>query len=208
MSEPYQSYTVDSQTGEVVNNNTAIIPVSQMTVQQRAGYGAFLSVIERYGVDATEVMAHKLAELGLESHAASDLLSIYKSDVVDKIETHLNEPLVILGATIDYHSDFQAKDQQFKEGYFYMLLRTDKEKAKFIPIGDDGITVKRPLLIRVTAREIVRYFLAKMESDSWFDFKTPVRCFFSGTQTSGYTISTFSEKEYGLITELMNKKKM
>lgn len=196
--------TYDSNTGDIVPSDT--LPVS---LDQEVALGAFSSLVNSFGQDARNLMSHRLAMLGLDSVNSSAMLTKYKSGPVDSIINHINEVIEIQGAIIDYHDAYLSKPvngrSEVSEGYFYMRLCTTIMREIKVPVGDLILRFKRPLLIQTSAREIIKYFMAKMESDCWFDFSEPITCIFTGSQSTGYSVSTFTADEAATIQEAIQQ---
>jgi hypothetical protein len=193
---------VDSQTGEYYEDNST--ESTALTLQQQVGLGAFNPLVSQYGNMAYTLLNKKLADLNLGETESNIMLSKYKSGPMEDVERHLNKPMMIQGAIIEYKGPYKSKPgkdgtSDDMDGYFYMVLATDVMIDIDMTIGKRVLTFQRNLLLKTSSQEVVKYFFTKMESGNWFDFKKPIPCFFSGSKSTGFTVSTFSDAEYGTI---------
>lgn len=201
----------DSATGAIVpmpdGNLAQFEDINSLEAQ--AGLSAFSTFVTTYG-DASKVMSRiqidNRADLTLSQKRA--LVGKYESGPVEDITKHLRRIITIQGAVIKYHGAYFGKsDGKAQPGYFYMLLATDMIRDIEVPVAKQIVTFHRNLLIKVSATQIVEYFLGIMQTDRWYDFTEPVVCFFDGQQSTGYTVSPLTEEEAATVAEFIAKGK-
>lgn len=197
---------IDHNTGEAIEQNEelALVPatVTQIT-------GPFVGYEAKYGQRVFTLAEYKLAErTDLTPPERQRMLSTYSHEKVELIEDggHMNEVMDILGAMVVYHEPYKPKSGEdiIKPGYFRMLLKTNIIRDHDLIIAKRVVTVKKNLLLSVSAQAIVKYFLTLIESDRWYDFQEPITGYFSGSKGTGYSFNTLSADELADVQEILD----
>lgn len=189
----------------IIDNSTGLV-YEETPEQSISAFNAFVTQYGQAGVTLAQI---KLAErTDLTTRQQQQMFATYQSPFVDKIDNHLNEIVTIFGGMISWHPPYMGKPgrdgvSEQMPGFYKLVLKTNILVDTKIKIGKT--IIKRNLLIETSATKIVEYFLGVMESQVWYDLPDPIVCFFSGTQSSGYGVSTLTDDEMATLQAILDE---